>query len=51
MSLNLDRGKSRISLLFVDSLNFFFHRSPDFPLSGFGRSVNDNKCSNKQIKY
>ena len=35
---NLDREKNRISLFFIESPDFF-HGSPDFPLSGVGRSV------------
>ena len=37
MEKGLDRGKNRISLLFVESPDFY-HGSPDFPLPGVGRS-------------
>ena len=32
------------SLLFVESPESFFHRSPDFSFSGFGRSVDLTFC-------
>ena len=37
-SCNFDQEKNRVSLLFVES-NDFFHECTDFPLSGVGRSV------------
>ena len=41
---NLDREKNRISL-FLWNLQTFFHGSPDFPLSGVGRSATASICS------
>ena len=37
-SFNFDREKIE-SHYFLSNLSIFFHESPDFPLSGVGRSV------------
>ena len=41
--------KYRISLLFVESPDFFFHESPDFPLSGVGRSADKSSSLAKEF--
>ena len=37
--INLEREKIESHYLSVEFPDFFFHESPDFPLSGVGRSV------------